>query len=409
MTSLRVREARWLLAIVAVALSAWPASAQGVTGWRGDGSGLHPDAKPPLGWTGPTAGNVRWKTEVGAAMSSPVIVGDRVLVTAEPDQLVCVDRDTGKLLWKQSTTFDDLPKAEAVKPEKPATECGYVTPTPVSDGKRVAVVLGNGLVACYDLDGHRQWVRHLGGDRMPQYGRSASPLIVEGKLIVSVSCLQALDLETGKPLWKAEKAREGYGSPAAARVGDVPVAVTAGGEVVRVADGKVLAAGLGHCDKVTPVCRGRVVYFIDSDARAVELPDKAGDTIEVKELWTQDLDGEYFASPVIDGGLVYTVNSRGGYVVLDAATGKVVLEKDLTLPAPEKAMRTPSCYPSLALAGGLLFVGDDGGGSLWLRPGRTHAEAGRNLLPEGAAGTPAFAGGRLFLRGGANLYCLGEK
>jgi outer membrane protein assembly factor BamB len=395
--------------LLGVCLAVSPVRAEGVTGWRGDGSGVFPDARPPLGWTDRAAGNIRWKTEVGAGMSSPVVVGDRVLVTAEPDLLVCVDRDSGKVLWKQATRFTDLPKGESVKVEKPPTECGYTTPTPVSDGRHVGVVLGTGLVACYDLEGRRQWARYLGGDRRPQYGRSASPVIADGKLVVLVSHLQALDLATGRSLWKAEQTREGYGSPVAARVGDVPVVVTAGGEMVRARDGKMLATDLGRCDKVTPVCRGRVLYFIDSEARAVELPDRAAEEIHAKELWTQDLDGEFFASPVVDGGLVCTVNKRGTYYVLDAATGKIVLEKELSLPAPEKTTRTATFYPSVTLAGSLLFVGNDGGGSLWLRPGRAYAEDGRNLLPEGAAGTPAFAGGRVYLRGGAHLYCIGAK
>jgi outer membrane protein assembly factor BamB len=396
--------------LFSVCLAAALSRADDVTGWRGDGSGLFPTARPPLSWTGPGAGTVRWKTEVGAGMSSPVVVGDRVLVTAEPDLLVCVDRHSGKLLWKQSTRFADRPAGESVKPGKPPpTSCGYTTPTPVSDGRRIGVVFGTGLVACYDLDGRRQWVRYLGGDRMPQYGRSASPLIVDGKLIVYLSCLQALDLQTGRPLWKAERAQERYGSPVATRIGDMPVLVAPGGEVVRVRDGKVLATDLGRCEYVTPVCRGRVVYFIDGDARAVELPDQAADAIKVKPLWTQDLDGEFIASPVVDGGLVYTVNTTGTYYVLDAVTGKIVIEKELSLPAPEKSTRVAKCYPNVTLAGSLLFVGDDGGGSLWLRPGRAYAEAARNLLPDGAAGTPAFADGRLYLRGGGQLYCIGEK
>jgi outer membrane protein assembly factor BamB len=195
----------------------------------------------------------------------------------------------------------------------------------------------------------------------------------------------------------------------AARVGDVPVVITAGGEVIRARDGKVLAVGLGHCDRVTPVCRGRVVYFIDTEAAAVELPAKAAETLQVKKLWTQDLDGEFVASPVISDGLIYAVNDEGTYYVLDAATGKTVLEKELNLPAPPKSTKTGKFYPSVTLAGSLLFVGDDRGGSLWLRPGRTYAEAGRNLLPEGAAGSPACANGRLFLRGGIHLYCIGAK
>jgi outer membrane protein assembly factor BamB len=384
--------------------------ADGAIGWRGDGSGIFADARPPLRWTGPDAGNVRWKTEVGAGLSSPVVVGSRVLVTAEPDLLVCVDRQSGKLLWKQSTRLADLPPGESVKPGKPPpTSCGYTTPTPVSDGQHVGVVFGTGLVACYDLEGRRQWVHYLGGDRMPQYGRSASPVIVDGKLIVHLTSLQALDLQTGRSLWKAPGTREGYSSPAVTLVGDAPVLVTAGGDVVRARDGKVLASGLGRCEYVTPVCRSRIVYFIDADARAVELPEQAADTIKVKPLWTQDLDGEFIASPVVDGGLVHTVNTTGTYYVLDAATGKIVIEKELSLPAPEKSKRVAKCYPSVTLAGSQLFVGDDGGGSLWLRPGRAYNEAGRNLLPDGAAGSPVFTSGRLYIRGGSYLYCIGEK
>jgi outer membrane protein assembly factor BamB len=400
----------WLLPLLTVGPAAALGHADGAIGWRGDGSGMFPEARPPLRWTGPDAGNVRWKTEVGAGMSSPVVVGGRVLVTAEPDLLVCLDRQSGKLLWKQSTRFSDLPPGESVKPGKPPpTSCGYTTPTPVSDGQRVCVVFGTGLVACYDLEGRRQWVHYLGGDRMPQYGRSASPVIVEGKLVVHLSALQGLDLQTGRLLWKADRTREGYSSPAVTRVGDVPVLVTAGGDVVRARDGKVLASGLGRCEYVTPLCRGRAVFFIDADARAVELPEQAADTIKVESLWTQDLDGEFIASPVVDGGLVYTVNTTGTFYVLDATTGKIVIEKELSLPAPEKSTRVAKCYPSVTLAGTLLFVGDDGGGSLWLRPGRAYNETGRNLLPQGAAGSPVFAGGRLYLRGGSSLYCISEK
>ena len=193
------------------------------------------------------------------------------------------------------------------------------------------------------------------------------------------------------------------------RVGDVPVLVTAGGDLVRVDDGKVLASGLGRCESATPVCRGRVVYFIDAEARAVELPEKAADAIEVKELWKQDLTGDFFASPIVHDGLIHAVNSKGVYNVLEASTGKIVLEKDLDLPEPKKSTRSAACYPSLVLARTHLFLGGDGGGSLWLKPGRAYAEVGRNLLEEGSAGTPAFAGGSMFLRGGAHLHCIGDK
>jgi len=34
---------------------------------------------------------------------------------------------------------------------------GYAAPTPVTDGRQVFVIYGNGLAACYDLDGNRHW------------------------------------------------------------------------------------------------------------------------------------------------------------------------------------------------------------------------------------------------------------
>src|SRR5262249_27240340 len=157
-----------------------------------------------------------------------------------------------------------------------------------------------------------------------------------------------------------------------------PVVITAGGDAVRARDGKVLASGLGFCDKVTPVCRGRVVYFIDAESRAVELPERAADTLAVRELWTQDLDGEFFGSPVVQDGRITRGNKAGTLYILDAATGKPVLEKKLKPPAAgEKA---PSYFPSVMLAGSLLFVGHDRGGSLWLRPGKEYIEEARNLL-----------------------------
>ena len=62
--------------------------------------------------------NVIWKTAVpGAGHSSPIIWGERVYTaTAFPEKLeralLCFDRQTGQLLWKQSVLTAPLePKA----------------------------------------------------------------------------------------------------------------------------------------------------------------------------------------------------------------------------------------------------------------------------------------------------------
>src|SRR5262245_14408972 len=75
--------------------------AAGPVGWRGDGTGRFPDAKPPSEWGKDR--NVLWKVALpGTSFGSPIVVGDNVLVVSDPGDLLCVRRSDGKLLWKKS-------------------------------------------------------------------------------------------------------------------------------------------------------------------------------------------------------------------------------------------------------------------------------------------------------------------
>src|SRR4051812_34549688 len=71
-------------------------------GWRGDGSGRFPGATPVTEWS-PTK-NVRWSTLVGRSYSSPIVTGEFVFVTSEPDLLLCILRKGGTVQWKSSLT-----------------------------------------------------------------------------------------------------------------------------------------------------------------------------------------------------------------------------------------------------------------------------------------------------------------
>lgn len=95
----------------------YPSAAQPV-GFRGDGNGCFPGATPVTDWregtvemkkqgpidvlttTDKKAHHIVWKTEMPSwANAQPIVVGDRVFTTAEPNMLVCVDANTGKVLW----------------------------------------------------------------------------------------------------------------------------------------------------------------------------------------------------------------------------------------------------------------------------------------------------------------------
>src|SRR5450432_1283083 len=75
-------------------------------GWRGDGSGRFLGATPPTVWS--MAKNLRWSTPVGSAYSSAILTDKRVFVASEPNHLICIDREGGKVRWKIEVKPDSL-------------------------------------------------------------------------------------------------------------------------------------------------------------------------------------------------------------------------------------------------------------------------------------------------------------
>jgi hypothetical protein len=82
-------------------------SSQHPFGWRGDGTGRFPAATPPAEWS--AIKNVRWKVVVGRGYASPIFAGDLVVVAAEPNLLIGVNRGDGAIRWKVEITPADVP------------------------------------------------------------------------------------------------------------------------------------------------------------------------------------------------------------------------------------------------------------------------------------------------------------
>ncbi len=96
-------------------------------GWRGDGSGRFPGATPPLTWerarqgNGFTTKNLLWATPLPAVgISSPIVVGNRIFLTAGFTDLLCIDKASGQILWLRSN-----PEFEALTAEERKTEPAY--------------------------------------------------------------------------------------------------------------------------------------------------------------------------------------------------------------------------------------------------------------------------------------------
>lgn len=278
---------------------------------------------------------------------------------------------------------------------------GYSSPTPVTDGKRVYVIFGNGLVACYDLEGNRQWLKLI-EHPTAAYGHGSSPVLVNDKLLVHFSDLVGLNTHDGSEAWRV-KISPGHGTSMFARLGDVDVAIHPSGNVYRVSDGSLLAKGLGSTGPNSPLVQDGKVFFVAGQVRGYALPMSSEIPAMWSPLWKSTNlkgGGYWFPSPVLHDALIYAMNASSIFSVVDATTGQVVSERRLDFGGGQS-------YPSITLAGNRLFVSSDNGTTIVLEPGREYKELARNSL-ETFRSSLVFEGKRMYVRTTKGLWCIGE-
>jgi outer membrane protein assembly factor BamB len=102
--------------------SKFTASPDRPLGWRGDGSGRYPGATPPVKWERRKSGGSYaaqgfvWATPLpNGGVSCPIVVGNRIFVTCEPADLVCIDKGSGQILWIRSNPAHEAVTAEQRK------------------------------------------------------------------------------------------------------------------------------------------------------------------------------------------------------------------------------------------------------------------------------------------------------
>lgn len=257
--------------------------------------------------------NIRWMAELpGRSTSTPIVVGNRIFVMAEPDELLCFDKNTGMMLWSETTNYyEALTSAQkATKPEfasrvdpllaelknetdrvkrtelrakiqktlikidearfsVPANDhfeahfgiVGFTMPTPLSDRKHIFVWNGMGVAACFDLDGQRKWITRVDTDHIV-YG--SSPALADGVFVAFFGKLFGFDAETGKLKWTQHRINKNVAAVLAAKLAGQDVVVTQAGEIIRPSDGHLLfrPRGLTTGDQgwAPPVVLGETMY-----------------------------------------------------------------------------------------------------------------------------------------------------
>ncbi|HWZ31176.1 MAG TPA: PQQ-binding-like beta-propeller repeat protein [Bryobacteraceae bacterium] len=230
-----------------------------------NGSGINETSGLPAEF-GPDK-NVLWRTPLPPGHSSPILVGDRIFVTAyDADKLLtfCLDRTTGKIEWRREAPRDRIIKVDARN--SPAS------PSPVSDGKNVFVFFNDFGLVSYGLDGNERWRVPLGPFNNV-YGIGVSPVLVDDKIVLAIdqstgSYIAAWGQNDGKLKWKKDRpeALSGASTPGVMRLHGKSVIVAPASfrmDVYSADTGDIVwfMHGLASEMKSVPIIEGGTIYI----------------------------------------------------------------------------------------------------------------------------------------------------
>ncbi len=283
----------------------------------------------------------------------------------------------------------------------------------MTDGRRVYVIFANGDMGAFDPDGTKLWFRNLGvPDSM--YGYATSLAMYRNLLLVQYdqgsyedikSRMIAYDVTNGSVVW--QRNREVPGSWTSPIVVDVDGVA----QVITVADPWVIAYNAVSGDEIwrancmgsdvapSPIYANGIVFVAQPwEALTAIKANGSGDVTDSHILWQSDDAIPDICSPVTDGELIFMVTSPGTLTCYDIADGSTVWQKELK----------HSFSASPCLVGKNIYLISDNGVVFIVEASREFKELGRCSISEGVVASPAFADGRMYVRGKKNLYCIGS-
>ncbi len=400
-------------------------------GWRGPtGMGQADVRDLPLTWGGKQQENVRWRAELiensagvkrDQNQSSPIVVKGRVLVTASywpadvptsqhPEHhVICFHSADGRRLWDTRVP----PGPWLLKDLRG----GYTAPTPASDGERVYVLFGSAVLAALDLDGKLLWRQEITPYSF-DVAIGTSPVLYKGNVLLTcdllkqtkASSLRAYDGKSGMLHWEQKRPDIdwAHSTPTLTTLQGRPQLLIGTAQAIQGVDpdnGNVLwwcSSSQRIGDTVSPVVGAGLVYCDSGRGGAAMAVDPTGsdDLTKTNIRWKLANMPEGFSSPVVVGELLYRLHSPGVLHCLKLANGESIYRERLE-------GIDPAVSP-IATADGHIYCAS-AGKSYVLQAGPTFTVLGRSDLGDPAKASPAIAEGRLFLKGGRYLYCIGKQ
>lgn len=371
----------------------------------------------PLTWS-PTS-HIAWKAAVaGVGWSSPVVIGERIYLTSalpiggveDPKadrslHALALDAATGKPVW-------DVEVFTATSPRMHRKN-SHASPTPVFENGRLYVHFGHLGTACLDAaTGKTIWSTQEFA-YSPVHGAGSSPVLFEDLLIFSADAetdpkVIALDKTTGKQRWafarqSDAKKKFSFCTPLLIDVNGQKQLISPGSGVVNALnpkDGTEIWRcyyDQGYSVVPRPVYAHGMVYVSSSYDKPVLLAikvDGKGDVTGTHVAWTIDKAVPHNPSMAVIGDELYFVADNGILTCADAKTGQIHYSERCTGPISA----------SLLVADGKLYLQDEKGLGVVVKPGKTFQILAQNNLDERSLASYAVIGSDLLIRTEGNLY-----
>ncbi len=395
--------------------------------WRGPrNDGTSAETGVPTHWSGTE--NVRWRLALpGEAASTPIVWGDRIFLTTADGRdelaLLCITTE-GSILWKQTLGSGNRSIRRG--------EANLAAPSPSTDGEHVWTFIGNGNLACHDVEGNRVWEINL----QERYGTfnlyfvmSTSPLLDRDRLYIQLIhsnawLVLALDKANGSEIWRHERqsdatseCEQAYTSPVLYRDAEREFLVVHGADYVTahsLEDGSEIwrCGGLNPVSSynyslrfvASPVVRDGLIVVPSAKNGPVLGIDPAAQDKDITDsrwqLWKLSKGTPDVPSPLIHDGLVYLCRENGDLLCIDAKTGEQ-LYRERTHRHRHRA--------SPVYANGFIYLTARDGVVSVVKAGREFELVATNSIGEEVAASPVVANGTLYLRSYDALYAIGVK
>lgn len=386
--------------------------------FRGPAGNGHAESRNlPRHWS--ATENVVWKEAVpGVGWSSPIVYrGVVYLTTALLDaagnptslEVLAYDLASGRQVWRREAF------AVASSPGKHSKN-SHASPTSVVEGDRLYAHFGHMGTAALDLSGKVLW-RQEGLTYSPIHGNGGSPIIVDDLLIVSCDggsdpFIVALNKHDGDVRWRvprptSAKKTFSFSTPTLIQVDGRAQLISPGSGMVNALDprsGKEIwrvSYGEGFSVVPRPVFGHGLVYIGTGYERpsiyAIKV-DGRGDVTESHVLWKTSRSAPNTPSLLLVGDELYFVSDGGVASCVDARTG-----------APHWNERLGGDFSASPLhGGGLIYFTNERGRTFVVKASTKFEKVAENDLGERTLASLAVSGPSFLIRTENHLYRIQE-